>query len=447
MKPYSAYKPSGVPWLGSVPESWKQMRLRDAVEGCLNGIWGEEPDGTGNDTPVVRVADFDRQARLAKDHPTIRSIPRDQRNGRELIFGDLLIEKSGGGDLQPVGMVVQYRGETGAVSSNFVARMRPRDGVHSRFLVYVHSHFYSAGISFLSVKQSTGIQNLDSTAYLSERCYLPSLAEQEAIATYLDTETVRIDALIAEKERLIETLHEFSRSIFLDALMAAASNGNVAHARIEWLPAIPPNWTFCKVKHIVETFDQGISPQCEARPPDEDEWGVLKVGCVNTGLFDPRESKALPPDLPTFDEITLREGDVMISRANTRNLVGRCAAADKSYPKLMLSDKLYRLRLDRQRCEPSFLVDLLALPAIRARIEERATGASASMLNIDRRTILELDIVLPPFDIQKRIVRQTQDKRQGIHKLVEHVSSEIALLREFRSTTISDAVLGRFRIA
>lgn len=155
------------------------------------------------------------------------------------------------------------------------------------------------------------------------------------------------------------------------------------------------------------------------------------------------ESKALPHDIEPIESITLLQGDVLISRANTKSLVGRAAMADKDYPRLMLSDKHYRLRINQAECLPQYLVFILTHSAVRVHIEERATGASASMLNIDRRTIMDLDVPLPPTDIQEEIVREVQADREALAHLITHTQEEITLLKELRAATIADAVLGR----
>ena len=243
---------------------------------------------------------------------------------------------------------------------------------------------------------------------------------------------------------MIGLLREARNAVFSTLLLEAAADlPGDASIRHPWLRKIPNRWTRLKIKHLVESLDQGISPQCESRQPNENEWGVLKVGCVNSGVFDPDESKALPSDIPPIESITLKQGDVLVSRANTKNLVGRAAMAERDYPRLMLSDKLYRFRVDTQRCEPAFLVSLLALSAVRARIEERATGASASMLNIDQRTILDLDVVLPPIEVQESIMVKARKEVSKLAMLEEHAHEEITLLKELRAATIADAVLGR----
>src|SRR5437868_11406900 len=99
---YSSMKPTGLEWLGDVPEHWEVKRLKWSVTGCINGVWGEEPDGI-NDVVCIRVADFNRDSfTVANQGLTLRSVEPSQLEKRKLQKGDLLIEKSGGGEKQLV---------------------------------------------------------------------------------------------------------------------------------------------------------------------------------------------------------------------------------------------------------------------------------------------------------------------------------------------------------
>ncbi len=105
------------------PPSWRTVRLKDTVTACRNGLWGEDPDSSTDNLICVRVADFDRlKLRVSCENPTLRRIPRAQRRGRILSAGDLLLEKSGGGNAQPVGTVVMYEQHALAVCRISTAR-------------------------------------------------------------------------------------------------------------------------------------------------------------------------------------------------------------------------------------------------------------------------------------------------------------------------------------
>jgi len=104
---YPDYKDSGVEWLGDVPTDWLVMQLKRSVDGCVNGFWGGEPNEDENDTIVLRVADFDRSKLSLKDDGyTYRRIEDKEKTRRLLNPGDLLLEKSGGGEKTLVGQVV-----------------------------------------------------------------------------------------------------------------------------------------------------------------------------------------------------------------------------------------------------------------------------------------------------------------------------------------------------
>jgi len=171
----------------------------------------------------VRVADFDRvRLRVVLENPTLRSIEPHISQERRLRPGDLLLEKSGGGDRQPVGAVVLYDCAEPAVCSNFIARMVVAKGCDPRYLTYLHAALYAARVNTRSIKQSTGIQNLDSASYLAEPVGLPKFDEQRAIAAFLDRETARIDGLVAKVQQAIDLLREYRA-----ALISAAVTGRI----------------------------------------------------------------------------------------------------------------------------------------------------------------------------------------------------------------------------
>ena len=192
LHPYPAYKSSGVEWLGEVPEHWEVRRLRDSTIDCVNGVWGSDPNGI-DDVPCVRVADFDRFGlRVRKPIPTMRAVAPNERQRRMLRSGDLLLEKSGGGEQQPVGVVMLFNHDVPAVCSNFVARISVREKFDAIFLTFLHSTLYSIRLNTRSIKQTTGIQNLDSAAYLRESVAFPPHPEQTAIVRFLDHADRRI---------------------------------------------------------------------------------------------------------------------------------------------------------------------------------------------------------------------------------------------------------------
>lgn len=213
LDPNVKLKPSGIPWLGDVPEHWEVRRLRASITDCVNGVWGTEPDGK-SDITCVRVADFDRvNLRVTLEKKTTRSVPESARSRRLLRSGDLLLEKSGGGENQPVGAVVIYEENEPAVCSNFVARLPVADGYNAWFLNYLHFALYFRRINVPSIKQTTGIQNLNGRSYLSELVAFPPTLEQQCIADFLNDERERFAAATSRLEGEIDLLREYRTTL------------------------------------------------------------------------------------------------------------------------------------------------------------------------------------------------------------------------------------------
>ncbi len=244
---------TNIPWVGKAPKAWPLIRLRWTVLSSRNGIWGDEPDGE-HDIPCVRVADFDRTRFMVADEvPTVRAVTESERRGRVLARGDLLLEKSGGGENQPVGAVAMYGSDRPAVCSNFLARVVPDPSCDSRFLTYLHAHLYSARVNVRSIKQTTGIQNLDAYSYFCERVPLPPLDEQRAIAAFLDRETARIDELIAKKERLIELLEHATKGLVRRfVLLGTSVEVEYRSSDVDWIGNVPSHWPIVPLRWNIQ---------------------------------------------------------------------------------------------------------------------------------------------------------------------------------------------------
>ena len=166
----------------------------------------------------------------------------------------------------------------------------------------------------------------------------------------------------------------------------------------------------------VADLENGWSPQCLGRPAKDAEWGVLKLGAVSFGVYDETENKALPAKLKPDPRIEVKQGDMLISRANILHLVGACAIVHATRPQLMLCDKIFRVVFFREsNVLPEFLAEILKTPSVRQQIQAGATGTSPTMKNISKPSLLDLVFPLPMgsdgLKIQARLIERLQDHR------------------------------------
>jgi len=447
-KPYPDYRDSGVQWLGMVPAHWRTDRLKWTVTMCRNGIWGEEADCV-NDIACVRVADFDRTRFLVHlEEPTIRAVAPIQRIGRLLNKGDLLLEKSGGGELQPVGAVMLFAHDMEAVCSNFVARMPVAAGLDGRFLAYFHAHLYGGRVNTRSIKQTTGIQNLDADSYLNELVLWVPVPEQRAIAAFLDQETARIDELIDKKQRLIELLTEKRTALISHAVTKGLNpDAPMKDSGIDWLGPVPKHWKAVQLRRVLHSIEQGWSPSCFNYPASLEEWGVLKAGCVNSGRLDENENKLLPPEHYPDPALQIRSGDVLMSRAcGTPSLVGSVGFVESCRPRLLLCDKLFRLHILERQAFAEFIALSLKSVASRGQIEGSINGAEGLANNITQATVRGLWVGVPPLSEQQQICVEVQARLSRLEKLSSRIGAAIDSLREYRSALVSAAVTGKIDV-
>jgi type I restriction enzyme S subunit len=193
-------------------------------------------------------------------------------------------------------------------------------------------------------------------------------------------------------------------------------------------------------------IEQGWSPQAEGRPAADEEWGVLKVGCVNYGTFDPTENKALLSDTEPITRYEIHKGDLLVSRANTRELLGSAAVVGDVRSRLLLCDKLFRIHLRQDWVLPEFAALALISSNARYQIEREATGASASMQNVGQDTLFNLILPLPSIVEQGVIVSAIRKQLAYIDRVISTTEATIERLQEYRAALISAAVTGKIDV-
>lgn len=217
-----ALKASGIEWLGEVPEHWDIYRLGACIKTNRAGVWGSDPSdkNLADQLICVRVADFDMdKLAVCTDKLTARAVSQNERSGRLLCPGDILLEKSGGGEKTPVGRVVAFTLDKVSVCSNFVARLVPNTQlVRSAFLLTVMHHLHARRIVIPYIKQTTGIQNLDSTAYFKIGIALPSLNEQDEILEALAGCCKPIEEAIQRASEEIKLIREYRDRLIADVV-------------------------------------------------------------------------------------------------------------------------------------------------------------------------------------------------------------------------------------
>ena len=433
-KRYERYKDSGVEWIGEIPEHWEVGRLKSSIKSCRNGIWGDEPQGDNDDVACIRVADFNRtNMEIEVTDLTIRNVPASKQKMYLLKHGDLLIEKSGGGEKQPVGFVTIFNHNIPAVYANFIARMElEEEKAYSGFYKYVHSAMYSVRLNVRSIKQTTGIQNLDTNYYFEESVIYPPLNEQKSIANFLDQKTAEIDGLIADKEKLIELLQEKRQAIITEAVTKGLNpNVRMKDSGIEWIGEIPEHWNLRRIRYLanirnVKASDSDIDKTYVGLENIESKTGKLLTNGDDEQQFVGETANIF------------KKGDVLFGKL--RPYLAKCIIADFdgrcTSELLVLKTTSYIL--------PKYLHFFMLSPKFIDVVNSSTYGAKMPRASWD--FIGNLEIPLPSIKEQEDIVEYLTEFISRIDDLISDINTQIQKLKEYRQSLISEAVTGKIDV-
>jgi type I restriction enzyme S subunit len=278
----------------------------------------------------------------------------------------------------------------------------PRPELDGRFLAW-----------FLRSKEQYVLDQCDTATHGTKRLPLervetmpvplPPLSEQRRIAAILD----EADALRRKRREALGLLDALLRSAFLEMFGDPVTN--------------PRGWPRRKLREAIADIEPGWSASSTDRPAAPGEWGVLKVSAVSTGRFLPDENKMVASPQFAKPPIVPRRGDLLFSRANTRELVAATCLVDTDVEGIFLPDKLWRISCFAEVAVVEWLRFLLANEAFRRTLTKQATGTSGSMLNVSQDKLLDLTAPVPPVVAQRRfasLVWAAIDERRRVGRSV-----------------------------
>ncbi|HSU15400.1 hypothetical protein [Longimicrobium sp.] len=443
---YPEYKDSGIESLGHVPACWEIRRLKHVSNIFLSNVdkktyEGEVPVKLCNYTDVyyndVITRDLDYMPATASTAQIAKF---------ELRRGDTIITKDSetADDIAISAYVPDDL--PGVVCGYHLALVRSLPGVSGRYLKWLFdSNYVKSKFAVLA----NGLTRVGLSHYALVNVELPiaTSAEQELIAGFLDRETAKIDTLMKVQRRLIDRLTEKRHAV----ISHAVTKGLDPHVRmktsgIEWLGDVPAHWTLPTLRRVIQRIEQGWSPDCDNRQADPDEWGVVKAGCVNRGVFIDSENKALPENLSPIVDYEIRPGDVLMSRASgSPALVGSTAFVAVVRPRLMLSDKIFRIHVEKS-VDPRYFVAAFNGHAMRTQVERAISGADGLANNLPKASLMDFRFPVPPLKEQESIIEHLIHRTGQMDSLIKEAERAIALLQERRTALISAAVTGKIDV-
>ncbi|NLG78560.1 MAG: hypothetical protein GX492_01845 [Firmicutes bacterium] len=433
LKPYRAYKDSGVPWLGKVPEHWEVKRNKF----LLQEVNERSEDGSEELLTVSQYTGVTRRQEQLTGEGNLLTNAASLVGYKRVMPGDLVMN-----------IMLAWNGSLGVSSvagivspSYCVFRTKPH-GVEPRFLHYL---FRTPSFTGAFKTVSTGVVDsrlrLYPDVFLRLPSVVPPLPEQTAIVRFLDWAERRIRRVIRARRRRIKLLEEYKQALIHQAVTGRIDvcTGKPYPAYkpsgVKWLSDVPANW---EVKPVKRHYAIQLGKMLQTRPNNPDDVEVPYLKAQHIQWFSVRTSDAprmwaSPRDIQQFG-ITV--GDLLVCEGGEG---GRCGIVKDIPEGFIIQNALHRVR-PRDHCRNDYLQYVMSVIAATGWFH--ALNNKATIAHFTREKFGALYIPIPSPDEQTAIVEYLDAQTAKIDAAIAAAHREIELLREYRTRVIADVVTG-----
>jgi type I restriction enzyme S subunit len=294
--------------------------------------------------------------------------------------------------------------------------------VQSRIAPDLHYWLLLAALSEVRARaHGTGMVHVTRDRFLETPVPLPPADEQRDLVAWLEDAWRNIDAGRTEVEGALRNLDRLRASILATAVADGVEG---------------------TIDDVVVGFEAGKSFQCQGRPADVDEWGVIKVSAMTYGDFRAEENKAVLNEEAVDPRWEIKENDLLISRANTAEYVGASTLVGDCRPRLLLSDKSLRV-LPNEHVDRRWLNYALRAPSSRAQMSVTATGTSDSMRNLSQDKIRRLKVRIPAPEAQIELADEITARLSEIRDLEAAIDVAARSVHPLKQSVLISLVNGR----
>ena len=424
---YSAYKPSGVPWLGDVPEHWEVGRLKGHATNVvdLTRELGRDDIYLG----LEHVESWTGRFAAAGD-----DVGFDSRVKRFKV-GDVLL-----GKLRPYLAKVACPDWSGVCVGEFLVLRPSIANLSPRYL----DQLMRSKPVIDAIDASTFGAKMPRADWLfigDMRLPLPPLPEQAAIVRYLDHVDERIRRYVSGKQKLIRLLEEEKQAIIHRAVTRGLDpNVRLKPSGVEWLGDVPEHWKVRRLKQV--SWIQG------GFAFSTDSFGnegvpVVRMNNIRRGVLD-LDNVVRIPEHKCKDAFALNEGDIIYGLSGSigaTGSLGNYAVVRNGDTPAQLNQRIARFRPSIDRITEEFLVGSLQTSVFYEQVLSHTTGTA--QFNVSTNDIGNVALVLPPVEEQRRIVCHLSTATADVDTAIASTRRQIELLREYRTRLIADVVTGQ----
>lgn len=325
-----------------------------------------------------------------------------------------------------------------------VAFLRPKQGVDARYLSYLTQSASFQDELALATKSAAQGGVYMGAVWDAACTYVAAHVEQQRIANFLDDKTARIDALITEKERLVESLKSYAQSFASKAMtLGLDPKAELKSTSSPEIGAIPSHWKLERLKFLGEVRS-GVAKGKDLSGTETVTLPYLRVANVQDGYIDLADVQEIEIAKSDETRYLLQPGDVLMNEGGDNDKLGRGAVWHGQITPCIHQNHVFAVRL----IDPSlsdWVARYTSTAAARAYFYLRSKQ-STNLASINQSNVRELPVPMPPEDERKAVLTEIMRVIGNAEDLIAHAKIHIARLREYRSSLISAAVTGQLDV-
>lgn len=437
---YPEYKESGVEWLGAVPAHWTLPPLASRYQIALGKMLDEKRITGEHLVPYLRNIDVQWDRINVEDLPKMDVGPHEHE--RYLLRnGDLLVCEGG-----EVGRAAIWLNDLAECAyQKALHRLRPHDaGQDPRYLFYTLRFAVDRGVFEANGNPNT-ILHLTGQQFRTYRFPNPPADEQREVAAFLDRETAKIDALVAEQERLIELLQEKRQAVISHAVTKGLNpDVPMKDSGVEWLGTVPTHWSVCSLRSLARDEPLSFVDGDWIEAPYITDQGIRLIQTGNIGVGQYKEQGYRFVSEQTFRDLKCTEvepGDILICRLAAP--VGRACRAPALDARMITSVDVCILK-PSPAVDADFLTYLLSSAEYLGYMEGQCRGGTRD--RVSRSFLGRVRVCMPPTAEQREIAAGLNARTAEIDQLRREQQRGIDLLMERRAALITAAVTGQIDV-
>ena len=429
---YSSYRDSGVAWLGEVPSHWGVIPIKQIIKEHSGNGFPIELQGNNGDIPFLKVGDLNKQGKLLQSYSNLVTNELVKEKKWNIVPKFSLIAPKIGEALKKNHRKIVL--DDVIIDNNCIA--------FECLKVDLNYHYYlSLIIDFNWFENGGTVPSISVQKYKKQKVCLPPLAEQTAIADYLDTQTAQIDALIDKQQNLLAKLAEQRSSVITQAVTRGLNpNAPMKESDVVWLGEVPKHWEVKRLRFAIQ-----LNPvKSELNLPDDALVSFVPMEAVNLHrnltLTQEKNISEVYKGYTYF-----RDNDIVIAKITPCFENGKSAIAQNLTNGIAFgTTELHVLRVNNLLSNP-FLYYLSKSDLFMKAGEAEMYGAGGQK-RVPEEFIKNFQVALPPLAEQTAIADYLDTQIAHIDCLSQKVEQAIGRLKEYRTALITQAVTGKIKV-